>query len=81
MVSKAIVKLFGKPYYLLCYGIIINSMHLARVRATQVAYVTWRVKITLVRNCRTHTHILVKTYTLPLMIAFPNSTDHFLVLD
>ena len=40
MVSKTIVKPFSLPYYFLCYGIIINSIRLACVKATQVAYAT-----------------------------------------
>ena len=34
LVSKAILKLFSYPYQLFYYGIIINSMHLASMRAT-----------------------------------------------
>ena len=37
MVSKTIIKLFSWPYYFFYYGIIINSMRLADVRATSVA--------------------------------------------
>ena len=34
LASKMILKLFSKPYQLFYYGIIINSMRLACVRAT-----------------------------------------------
>ena len=36
--TNGVVKIF---YYFFYYGIIISSMRLACVRATQVAYATW----------------------------------------